>query len=357
MTQNLSVKIEKHHISEMTLSVSAIVKLDVLTALAVDKEKVESSPSQSVSRALPDNIFEDRPLKDTHATVSDSFTHHLEPDTSSAHYPVTSLRLGKDILNFFSQVKQEEVEHQTCKKSLSDEKKQPKYNILWRQDPYHRIPVPAKYPHGQDHALYQSWRQEAARVRTIQYAAGLASVSAKLRANQCETCAAERTLPDRTPRITTGPDRARQDLSGGRLPLPSPDALLPQVTYQGCLTDGYTLLQKGPSCAYSLQQSISSTQSLIHLLFSTFCKIFCANSTLISVNMPGSLLDYVFNKALSKSIPVYITESGSGFKRLTGATDTQVRRNLALSETKAAFEGGKLFTDDNMNAMDQITIS
>ncbi|ODH35394.1 hypothetical protein ACO22_02917 [Paracoccidioides brasiliensis] len=237
------------------------------------------------------------------------------------------------------------------------QQKQPKYNILWRQDPYHRSPVPAKYPHGQDHALYQSWRQEAARVRTIQYAAGLASVSAKLRANQCETCAAERTLPDRTPRITTGPDRARQDLSGGRLPLPSPDALLPQVTYQRCLTDGYTLLQKGPSCAYSLQQSISSTQSLIHLLFSTFCKIFCANSTLISVNMPGSLLDYVFNKALSKSIPVYITESGSGFKRLTGATDTQVRRNLALSETKAAFEGGKLFTDDNINAMDQITIS
>ncbi|OJD12622.1 hypothetical protein ACJ73_09320 [Blastomyces percursus] len=72
--------------------------------------------------------------------------------------------------------------------------------------------------------------------------------------------------------------------------------------------------------------------------------------------MPGTLLGYVFNKALSKSIPVYITESGPSFKRLTGAIDTQVR-NLALSKIKAAFEGGKLFTDDDMKAMERITIS
>lgn len=72
--------------------------------------------------------------------------------------------------------------------------------------------------------------------------------------------------------------------------------------------------------------------------------------------MPGTLLGYVFNKTLSKSIPVYIAESGTGFKRLTGAIDTQVK-NLALSKTKAAFEEGKLFTDDDMKAMEQITIS
>ncbi|PGH05476.1 hypothetical protein AJ79_06783 [Helicocarpus griseus UAMH5409] len=40
--------------------------------------------------------------------------------------------------------------------------------------------------------------------------------------------------------------------------------------------------------------------------------------------MSGTFLGYVFNKTLSKSIPVYIAESGPGFKRLTGPIDTQI---------------------------------
>ncbi|ODH50717.1 hypothetical protein GX48_03225 [Paracoccidioides brasiliensis] len=51
-----------------------------------DKENVEPSrPRRSISAALPDNISEDGPSKETHATVGDSFTHRLEPDTSSPH--------------------------------------------------------------------------------------------------------------------------------------------------------------------------------------------------------------------------------------------------------------------------------
>ncbi|OJD11789.1 hypothetical protein ACJ73_09468 [Blastomyces percursus] len=47
------------------------------------KENVEPSPPWSISGALPDNISEDGPSKETHARVGDSFAHHLEPDTSS----------------------------------------------------------------------------------------------------------------------------------------------------------------------------------------------------------------------------------------------------------------------------------
>ncbi|KAK2802403.1 hypothetical protein FQN50_007401 [Emmonsiellopsis sp. PD_5] len=72
--------------------------------------------------------------------------------------------------------------------------------------------------------------------------------------------------------------------------------------------------------------------------------------------MSGTLLGYVFNKALSKNIPVYFADSAPGFKRLPGVIDSQVG-NLTLAKTKVAFEGGKLFTDEDMKAMEQITVT
>ncbi|EEH34444.2 hypothetical protein PAAG_05492 [Paracoccidioides lutzii Pb01] len=129
-TRNLSVKIEKHHPLEATPSVKGESQMQPqpgscptapaqpvpepepepkavnasepaqpepepkavtasergLDCAGSDKENVEPSrPRRSISAALPDNISEDGPSKETHATVGDSFTHHLEPDTSSPH--------------------------------------------------------------------------------------------------------------------------------------------------------------------------------------------------------------------------------------------------------------------------------
>ncbi|OJD17657.1 hypothetical protein AJ78_02248 [Emergomyces pasteurianus Ep9510] len=44
------------------------------------------------ARAETENVSGDRPLKDTHATVGDSFTHRLEPDTR--HREAGDGRLG-----------------------------------------------------------------------------------------------------------------------------------------------------------------------------------------------------------------------------------------------------------------------
>ncbi|KAL2376354.1 hypothetical protein RJZ90_007573 [Blastomyces dermatitidis] len=51
-----------------------------------DKENVEPSPSppQSIS-TIPDNVSQDRPLRDIDATVSGSFRHPLEADTGCPH--------------------------------------------------------------------------------------------------------------------------------------------------------------------------------------------------------------------------------------------------------------------------------
>jgi len=46
-----------------------------------------------------------------------------------------------------------------------------------------------------------------------------------------------------------------------------------------------------------------------------------------------SLIGQVFNKALSKSISVYIAESGDSFKRLTGAIGQDVKE-AALAKVK-----------------------
>ncbi|EER41395.1 conserved hypothetical protein [Histoplasma capsulatum H143] len=114
-TQNLSVKIKKHHTSETTPSQdninsglgrgvtdTAIVRATPNRTppastrarakgshcMQIDKENIEPLPPslpRSISGALPDIISEDEPLKETHAKVGDSFAPHLEPDTSGPH--------------------------------------------------------------------------------------------------------------------------------------------------------------------------------------------------------------------------------------------------------------------------------
>ncbi|PYH46600.1 uncharacterized protein BP01DRAFT_18024 [Aspergillus saccharolyticus JOP 1030-1] len=64
----------------------------------------------------------------------------------------------------------------------------------------------------------------------------------------------------------------------------------------------------------------------------------------------------VFNKALQKAIPVYIAESGEGYKRLTGVIAESVK-NAALAKIKAPFEEGRLFKFEDMKEMHQLTIT
>jgi len=64
----------------------------------------------------------------------------------------------------------------------------------------------------------------------------------------------------------------------------------------------------------------------------------------------------VFNKATSKSIDVLISESGDGFKRLTGAI-SQDAKNAALAKVKERFESGSLFKDDDMKQMDKLVVT
>lgn len=69
-----------------------------------------------------------------------------------------------------------------------------------------------------------------------------------------------------------------------------------------------------------------------------------------------SLIGQVFNKTLSKTISVYIAESGEGFKRLTGAIGQDVKE-AALAKVKERFENGTLFKDDDMQQMERVTIT
>ncbi|KAM3086168.1 hypothetical protein ACMFMF_000124 [Clarireedia jacksonii] len=69
-----------------------------------------------------------------------------------------------------------------------------------------------------------------------------------------------------------------------------------------------------------------------------------------------SLIGQIFNKALSKNISVYISESGDSFKRLTGANGQDVKQ-MALSKVKERFENGSLFKEEDMKQMERVTIT
>ncbi|CAG8019527.1 unnamed protein product [Penicillium nalgiovense] len=69
-----------------------------------------------------------------------------------------------------------------------------------------------------------------------------------------------------------------------------------------------------------------------------------------------ALIGHVFNRVLNKYIPVYIAESGNGFIRLTAYIDQKVK-DAAFATVKAPFENGKLFKDDDMKQMEQLSIT
>lgn len=69
-----------------------------------------------------------------------------------------------------------------------------------------------------------------------------------------------------------------------------------------------------------------------------------------------SLIGQVFNKIFNKSIPVYIANSGNGYIRYPALIDQAVKE-AALAKVKAPFESGKLFKDDDMRQMEQLTIT
>ena len=69
-----------------------------------------------------------------------------------------------------------------------------------------------------------------------------------------------------------------------------------------------------------------------------------------------SFIGQIFNKALRKNISVYISESGEGFKRITDAISTEVK-STALSKVKDRFESGRLFKEEDMKQMEQLTIT
>jgi hypothetical protein len=69
-----------------------------------------------------------------------------------------------------------------------------------------------------------------------------------------------------------------------------------------------------------------------------------------------SVLGNVFNKATGKIIPVYLTTSGRTFWRPTRII-SQKAKNTAFEKTKAAFESGNLFKDDDMKNMTSLDIT
>jgi hypothetical protein len=71
--------------------------------------------------------------------------------------------------------------------------------------------------------------------------------------------------------------------------------------------------------------------------------------------MSGALLGHVFNRQLAKLIPVYLAETGPGYRRLVDAIDPKLKA-LALAKVKNAFESGDLFTDEAMKQMERLTI-
>jgi hypothetical protein len=69
-----------------------------------------------------------------------------------------------------------------------------------------------------------------------------------------------------------------------------------------------------------------------------------------------SFIGYAFNKVLQRNIPVYISESGPGFKRFTGIISQNVK-SAALAKVKERFENGTLFRDDDLKLMEQLMIT
>lgn len=69
-----------------------------------------------------------------------------------------------------------------------------------------------------------------------------------------------------------------------------------------------------------------------------------------------SLLGTVWNKALHRFINVYLGSSGLNYVRYVAAIDEAVKAE-ALERTRVAFEGGKLFKEDDMKAIDRLTIT
>lgn len=69
-----------------------------------------------------------------------------------------------------------------------------------------------------------------------------------------------------------------------------------------------------------------------------------------------SRIGQVFNKVLQKDIPVFLTESGEGYKRLTGIIGEDVKQ-AALAKIKGPFESGDLFKDDDLKSMEQLSIT
>lgn len=69
-----------------------------------------------------------------------------------------------------------------------------------------------------------------------------------------------------------------------------------------------------------------------------------------------SLIGQVFNRVLQKHIPVYISESGEGFIRITSAISQNVK-DAALTKIKLPFENGTLFKDDDLKYMERLTIT
>jgi hypothetical protein len=69
-----------------------------------------------------------------------------------------------------------------------------------------------------------------------------------------------------------------------------------------------------------------------------------------------SLIGQVFNRAVSKNISVYISESGDGYMRLTGAISQRLK-NRALAVVKDRFENGTVFKEEDMRQMARLTIT
>ncbi|RMZ82655.1 hypothetical protein DV738_g1631, partial [Chaetothyriales sp. CBS 135597] len=71
----------------------------------------------------------------------------------------------------------------------------------------------------------------------------------------------------------------------------------------------------------------------------------------------GVKIAEVVNKARGNArIPLIISESGDGYKRLLEAIGDRAKA-MAAGKVKAAFEGGKLFDDDDMAKMDQLVVT
>jgi hypothetical protein len=67
-------------------------------------------------------------------------------------------------------------------------------------------------------------------------------------------------------------------------------------------------------------------------------------------------LGKVYNKATAKYIDVFISETGAGFMRLTGAISQDVK-DAAFALVKERVENGVLFNDDDMKLMDKVEIT